>query len=79
MDQLVTKEQRLVSLKSVIEQGFLYVENNLLKGYYLPTLGERLIIATDKTAGVELMKFRFNTRENVVFPIDNLAATQFME
>lgn len=78
MDLLVTKENRLASLESVIEQGLLYIENGTLKGYYLPTFGEGLIIAVEEQAGIELMKLRLNSSKDVSFPVDNLAATQFM-
>jgi len=78
IDCRVSGENRLSSLADHLENGYVYLENGIVKGFYLPTLVDGLIIALSNTAGVELMKLRLNTFHNAVFPSNNLTAKTFL-
>ena len=78
LDYKVSIENRMFQLMPHLPHGFIYVQDNNVEGYYLPTLGEGLIVATTTTAGQELMKLRLITKENASFPLDNFAAIEFM-
>jgi len=78
MDQKVSKENRSKLLKEHLKNAFVYLHNKKVTGYYIPTLGEGLLVATNKIAATELLKFRRNTKENIVFPVNNLIAKEFM-
>jgi len=78
MDFLISGENRIHHTEKYLKDAFLYVENNTLEGYYLPTFGEGLILANIALAGTELMKLHLETKEKIVFPVDNIAAQKFM-
>lgn len=78
LDCEVSSETRVFQFEKHLSNGFVYVKDNRVEGFYLPTFGEGLIIAITSSAGQELMKFRLTTRENAVFPIANICATEFM-
>jgi len=79
LDLKYSQENRWEHLLAHGKNGFVYVKNKKIEGYYLPSWGEGLILAENSTAGIELMKKRFSTKENAVFPIDNIAASDYME
>src|SRR6187455_1121266 len=60
------------------EQYTVFVENNLLKGFYMPTLGEGLIIADSPAAGLALMKLRTASTKKFCIPILNENALNFL-
>ena len=78
MDRHVSGEDRMFHLEPHLSSGFVYLQDNIVAGYYLPTFGDGLIIANMKTAGQELMKFRLTTKDNAAFPGDNLHAAEIM-
>ena len=79
LDQQVSGEDRMFHLKSYLPSGYVYVQENEVMGYYLPTLGDGLIIATGDEAGFELMKLRLQSKDFAVFPGDNKNAIAFMQ
>ncbi len=52
--------------------------NDQVEGFYLPHLGDGLIIATTTLAGQELMKLRLYSEDFAYFPKDNTTAINFM-
>ncbi len=78
IDKHVSGENRMVHLEEHLHEAYVYTKNKVVEGYYLPSFGEGLIIANSSLAGIELMKLRMNAHNNVAFPVDNLAATSFM-
>ena len=54
------------------------MENNEIKGYYLPNLREGLIIAKSDIAGSELLKLKLPTHDKIVLPSDNLKGIEFL-
>ncbi|MEP7232188.1 MAG: GNAT family N-acetyltransferase [Ginsengibacter sp.] len=78
LDKQVSGEERLLHLAQYLEGAFVYLQNNVVEGFYLPAFGEGLIVANTTTAGIELMKLRLATKDNAAFPADNVSATAFM-
>jgi len=79
LDRQVSGEDRMFHLEPHLVSGFVYLEENKVIGYYLPGLGDGLIIASTITAGQELMRMRLMTKDFAVFPIDNVFATEFVQ
>lgn len=78
LDRKVSGEDRMFHLEPFLEGGFVYVKNDNILGYYLPSFGDGLIIANNHTAGIELMMLRLTTRDFAVFPQENVHATALM-
>ena len=78
LDKQVSGEDRMFQHDEHLANSFVYLQDNIVQGCYLPTFREGLIIANTIAAGQELMKLRLTTKENAAFPVDNLAATEFM-
>jgi GNAT superfamily N-acetyltransferase len=78
LDKKISGEDRLENMSQHIENSIIFFRNGKVEGYFMPTFGEGLIIATNKTAGLELLKFRLNTHENIIFPKDNSTLRQYM-
>ena len=78
IDKEVSGEDRLCNLSNYLQNGYVYQEGNVVKGYFLPDFGDGLIIALTPSAGIQLMKLRLKTHHQASFPIDNLGAIEFM-
>lgn len=79
IDQQVSGEQRMFHMEQYLQSGYVYKNNNIIEGFYLPSFGEGLIIANTSSAGLELMKVRLASKVDVVFPSNNLIAAEFMD
>jgi GNAT superfamily N-acetyltransferase len=77
LDHHVSLEKRMLQVEQHLKNGFVYLQNNKVEGYYLPTFGEGLIVADTASAGVELMKLRLTAKEHAAFPVDNSSAASF--
>ncbi|HEX2630403.1 MAG TPA: GNAT family N-acetyltransferase [Chitinophagaceae bacterium] len=78
MDRLISTENRLQHIDAHFQESYVYLRENIVEGYYLPGLGEGLIVSTNEEAGLELIKYRLQSGEKLAFPKDNIAATNFM-
>ena len=78
LDRLVSGEDRKKLLCEHVNNAFVFIENNLLKGFYMPTLGEGLIIAESPAAGLALMKLRTASTKKFCIPILNEIALDFL-
>lgn len=78
LDKKLSTENRLPHLSENCSSGILYLEKDQVCGFYLPNFGEGFILAEYPSAGIELLKLHLTNNDNVVFPIDNIAALQFM-
>ncbi|WP_256014191.1 GNAT family N-acetyltransferase [Desertivirga xinjiangensis] len=78
LDKQVSGEDRMFQHKEHLPNSFVYLQNNIVQGCYMPTFREGLITANTTSAGIELMKLRLTTKRNAAFPINNLAAKEFM-
>lgn len=78
LDRLVSGEERMFHLEPYLSAGLVYLQDNKVVGYYLPTFGDGLIIAGTVQAGEALMRLRMTTKDFAVFPVENVLATAFM-
>lgn len=79
LDRRVSGEERFFQLVPHLEAGYVYLENEKVAGFYLPTYGDGLIIAEQPEAGLALMNFRLTMKDNAVFPVDNRLALDLMQ
>ncbi len=79
MDHEVSGEDRMFHLQPHLSSASVYVVDNIVEGYYLPTMGDGLIIATTSISGQALMSLRLTTKDFSVFPMDNIPATTFIQ
>jgi len=78
LDKKMTGENRIPLLTDYLKNAVLYIENNSMKGYYIPDLKEGLIVADTEKAGLELMKLKYSTVDKAVLPSENKAGCQFL-
>jgi len=78
LDRHISGEDRTMELSRGFEGCQVYLAGSTLEGFYLPGLGEGLIVAATPTAGVALMKLRLSAFNHAAFPVDNVQATQYL-
>jgi GNAT superfamily N-acetyltransferase len=78
LDRLVSGEDRMVQLERCLEGCQVYQRGNAPEGFYLPALGEGLIVAATPAAGTALMKLRLATHSQAAFPEDNVVASRML-
>ena len=73
LDMQATGEDRSAILKYFLVDGWIILrQKSVIEGFYLPNLGDGLIIANNEAAGIELSKFRFQGgKDYVVVPNSN--------
>ena len=77
LDHHVTGENRQELLSEHLPFSRLIIENNTLEGFYLPTLGEGLIIAKKEEAGAALLALKHSSINKTGLPIDNKVGIEF--
>lgn len=78
LDYRVSGEHREKLFRSHWDAIKICVENGTLKGFYIPTLGEGLIIAEDPGTGFELMKLKYSTSKMFCIPVNNERGINFL-
>ncbi|THU36936.1 GNAT family N-acetyltransferase [Niastella caeni] len=78
LDKSTSGEERLFHLEEHLQTGFVYSDNGSLKGFYLPSFGDGLIIAGDPAAGLALLKLHLASQNRAFFPKENLVATDYL-
>lgn len=78
MDKRISGEGRASTLELYISTSFLFIENDIVQGFYIPSLYDGVIIAENDKAGIELMKLRLKTKQIASVPADNIAAIEFL-
>jgi hypothetical protein len=66
-------------LEEYLANSLVYLQEDNVEGYYLPTLGEGLIIAETEISGIELLKLHLQHNDRVVIPRENLVAQKFLQ
>lgn len=79
LDRQVSGEDRILVLEQHLSDGYIYLIDNEVQGFYMPNLGNGLIIAATNTAGEELMKLRLRSKDFAAFPVDNTNLSTFMK
>ncbi len=80
LDALITGENRIDNLCLNVNTGYVYLDQDEVTGFYLPNLGDGVIMAKDAKAGQAFMAMRLqSTHTTAIFPKDNFEAMQFMD
>ena len=79
LDKKISGENREGLLKDYIQNSMVFIDNNNVKGYYFPDLGEGLIVAETEEAGLELMKLKYAKVDNAVIPSENKVGIDFLK
>jgi GNAT superfamily N-acetyltransferase len=79
IDQSITGDMRRFMLEMFSSGGFVYKTNNKITGFYLPDLGNGVILANDSDAGLELLRLKHAIENrNSVFPEENIMASDLL-
>jgi hypothetical protein len=78
MDLAIYGEDRRLLLSNFLKGAYLYVQGEQLLGFYIPTLGDGLILSENKEVGLELMKKRAELHSKFCLPIQNQPALEFL-
>lgn len=78
LDKSVSGEDRSRILVDNLPNSFVCQRNGEISGYYLPKLGEGLIIADDVESGIEFMKMKYALSNKAVLPVDNIMGVNFL-
>lgn len=79
MDREISGEDRRPLLAEYLGNSLVYMTENSLKGIFMPDLGEGLIFARTREAGLELMKVKYAKADAAVLPEQNHAGWDFLE
>jgi len=79
LDEKISGENRRRLLKDFLKNALIYIEDSSLLGFYLPDLGEGLILASTTEAGLELMKIKYSKADKAVLPGQNHAGADFLK
>lgn len=78
LDKAIFNEERHNTIEPHLKDCLLFVRNENVEGYFIPTLGDGLIAATNNEAGIELQKIRLKGNKICVFPAANTPLIQFL-
>jgi GNAT superfamily N-acetyltransferase len=78
LDKIVTGENRNHLLKDHFTNAKLIVDRNTVHGFYLPTLGEGLIVADNADAGLKLLTLKHNSINKTGIPFANKVGIDFL-
>jgi len=79
MDLFVSGEDRSRLLSKYLNEALVFLDHGQPDGFYLPGLGEGLILADTKQAGIELMKVKHGRADKAVLPMENLTGISFLK
>ncbi len=79
IDGLITAENRSFMLEAYLHSGWVYCHNNQVQGFYLPALGDGLIMAHTPAAGIDLLKLHLKNNDKAVFPKENITALNYLQ
>lgn len=78
LDRKISGEDRQELLIPHIASAHLFVNDGSLLGYYLPDLGDGLVIAGTPEAGLALLIRRSMREKKFVLPLENTAGIEFL-
>ena len=79
LDSEISSENRQKHLDNYLKDCFIYCEKSVVEGFYVPSFGEGLILASTPSAGNELLKMHLNKNGKVVLPENNLFSIEFLK
>lgn len=78
LDRLISGEDRENLIRPHLKNALVYLKNDQILGYYLPTLVEGPIYALSNEAGLALMALRCPYAKKAVVPIENPSAIAYL-
>ncbi|MES2559630.1 MAG: GNAT family N-acetyltransferase [Bacteroidota bacterium] len=78
LDEDTFGEQRTQLLESRLAEALVYVQDDIFKGFTIPTLGEGLTLAYTPEAGLALMAVRFTEAKKACIPKANSVAVDYL-
>jgi hypothetical protein len=78
LDTYISGENREKLLKTYIDEAFVFIENEMITGYYIPGLGEGPIFAITEEAARELMRLKYSTTDKATIPGENQTGIEIM-
>ncbi len=78
IDRITSGEDRRKFLQSLMNNGYVYVDNGKVLGYYLPDFGDSGISAITEEAGIAFLKERIKIDRKLFIPIENETAYKFL-
>ena len=79
LDEKISGENRKSLIVDYLKNTLVYIQNSSLLGFYMPDLGEGLILASTTDAGLELMKIKYSKVNKAVLPGENHIGTNFLK
>jgi GNAT superfamily N-acetyltransferase len=78
LDKEISGEERVSLIEKYIDKSYVFIDNNDLHGFYIPTLGEGPIFARTDNVGLELMKMKYSKIDKAVLPCENKIGIEFL-
>jgi GNAT superfamily N-acetyltransferase len=78
-DHRISGEYREGLFSAHLTDSKLFLDGGEITGFYIPSLGEGLIIASDPHAGIELMKYRWKLNKMFCIPVNNEFGISFLK
>ena len=79
LDREVSGEERRKILSEHLTGSWIYEEDGVAIGFFLPRLGKGLIVASSPEAGIALMKIRLSRTNKGWLPLDNKNGIRFFQ
>lgn len=79
LDKRISGENRKSLIVDYLTNTLVYIRNGSVLGFYMPDLGEGLILASTTDAGLELMKIKYSKVNKAVLPGENHIGTNFLK
>jgi len=79
LDRDISGEGREALIGDYLQDAKIYVKENVVYGFYLPSLKEGLIYANLEEAGLALMAYKYATMDKAVIPAQNLAGLTLLQ
>ena len=79
LDQKISGESRQSILTPHLHGTFVYVRDSIVQGFFIPSLGDGLIVADNSEAGLALMTERNKNHERFILPDRNIEAIEFLK
>ena len=78
LDRNASGEDRACVLEEHLNAASVYVDGGTLRGFYLPALGEGLVVADSAQAGEALLRLRTREKNGAVIPSGNAFAASVL-
>jgi N-acetylglutamate synthase-like GNAT family acetyltransferase len=79
LDKNISCECRQDTITENLATARVYINDDRVEGFYLPSLGNGLIIAKNDVAGIELVKYRLENNYFAILPSENETTINFLK